>query len=142
MIRALLDTNVILDALLDRDPWAAEARAIFEAHGLDRVAAYVTASSLTDIFYVSRKLVSRERAWKVIQVCVDQLAILPVSSAELRAALVGPGTDLEDNLQIACAVAHGLDAIVTRDPKGFVGSPVAVLSPADLLSRLPKADHA
>jgi hypothetical protein len=47
-----------------------------------------------------------------------------------------PGNDFEDNVQIACAVIAGLDAIVTRDPKGFAGSPVLVLTPAELLARL------
>ena len=48
------------------------------------------------------------------------------------------GGDLEDNVSLACALAAGLDAIVTRDPRGFSGSPIPVLSPTDLLARLPK----
>jgi len=47
------------------------------------------------------------------------------------------GSDLEDNVSMACALAAGLDAIVTRDPKGFAGSPIPVLSPTELLARLP-----
>jgi predicted nucleic acid-binding protein len=47
MSRVLLDTNVVLDALLDRAPWNEEATAIFEANRLDRIAAHITASSLT-----------------------------------------------------------------------------------------------
>lgn len=133
MIRALLDTNVILDALLGRTPWDSEATAIFEANRQDRLDVSMTASSLTNIFYVARRLTDRERAWDAVRVCLDQLAILPVSASELRAAASGPGMDLEDNLQVACALVHGLDAIVTRDPKGLVGSSVAVLSPAELL---------
>ena len=53
-----------------------------------------------------------------------------------------PGSDFEDNLQIAFAMEAGLDAIVTRDLKGFVGSPVAVMTPAELLARISKAPHA
>jgi hypothetical protein len=49
-----------------------------------------------------------------------------------------PGSDFEDNLQIACAVKAGLDAIVTRNPKDFADSPVPVLTPAELLALLPK----
>jgi len=50
-----------------------------------------------------------------------------------------PGSDFEDNLQIACAVEARLDAIVTRNPKDFAGSPVPVLTPAELLALLAKA---
>jgi hypothetical protein len=50
------------------------------------------------------------------------------------------GSDLEDNVSLACALAAGLDAIVTRDPKSFASSPIPVLSPAELLAQLPKDD--
>ena len=49
------------------------------------------------------------------------------------------GIDFEDNLQIACAVEATLDAIVTRNPKDFAGSPVPVLTPAELPVLLAKA---
>ena len=49
MIRILLDTNVILDALLDRQPWAAEAKTIWAAHLEGQLAAHVTTTSLTDV---------------------------------------------------------------------------------------------
>jgi predicted nucleic acid-binding protein len=51
VIRVLFDTNVILDALLDRPPWNVNAKALWKAHLNDQFAAYVTATSLTDIFY-------------------------------------------------------------------------------------------
>ncbi len=51
------------------------------------------------------------------------------------------GADFEDNLQIACAVEARLDAIVTRDTKGFAGSPVPALSPAELLARIMRGDN-
>ena len=138
MMRVLLDTNVVLDALLERAPWVAEARAIWEAHLAYRIAAHITATSLTDIFYVSRRSVGRVRAWLGIGACLDQLYILPVGLPLLQSAARFGDGDFEDHLQIVSAVAAGLDAIVTRDPKGFAGSPIPVLSPVELLARLPK----
>ena len=61
-MKTLLDTNVLLDLLLEREPWRAEAVAIAEASADGRIEAYVCASSITDIFYISRKLVGVERA--------------------------------------------------------------------------------
>jgi hypothetical protein len=55
--------------------------------------AYITATSLTDVFYVARRLTDRMRAWEAVGACRDQLHILSVGRAELRAALDGPGTD-------------------------------------------------
>jgi predicted nucleic acid-binding protein len=142
MIRILLDTNVVLDALLSRTPWNAEAEAIFEANLNGRVAAHFTATSLTNVFYVARRLTDRARAWGAVGACLDQLYTLPVGARELRAAASGTGNDFEDNLLIACASHARLDAIVTRDPKGFSGSPFPVLSPAELLAQIPKDNDA
>lgn len=133
MIRVLLDTNVLLDGLIARIPWVVEAEALFEANRLGRVSAHVTATSLTDVFYLARRLTDRAKAWESVEACLDQFTILPVDRIELSGAVHGPGDDFEDNLQIASAWIARLDAIVTRDPKGFVGSPVAVLTPAELL---------
>jgi predicted nucleic acid-binding protein len=52
-MRVLLDTNVILDLMLERDPWRAEAEAIAEAGADGRLQAHACASSITDIFYIS-----------------------------------------------------------------------------------------
>jgi hypothetical protein len=58
-MRVLLDTNVTLDLLLELDPWRAEAEAIADADG--RLQAHARASSITDIYYISRKLVGADR---------------------------------------------------------------------------------
>ncbi len=57
MTRVLLDTNVVLDVLLERDPWVVQAKTIWGAHLDHRIAAHITATSLTDIFYLSRRLI-------------------------------------------------------------------------------------
>jgi predicted nucleic acid-binding protein len=142
MIRVLLDTNVVLDALLSRAPWNADAEAFFEANHRGQLEAHLTATALTDVFYVARRLTDRARAWRAVGTCLDQFFVLPVGVRELRAAASGSGDDFEDNLQIACAILAGLDAIVTRDPKGFAGSPVPVVTPAELLAQIPKGDDA
>lgn len=48
-----------------------------------------------------------------------------------------PGSDFEDNVCIAGAIAAKLDLIVTRDTAGFAGSPVPAVTPAELILRLP-----
>ena len=67
MIHALLDTNVILDALLERHSWSFDASALWQAKLDDLFVAYITATSVTDIFYITRRYAGREKAWQVIQ---------------------------------------------------------------------------
>jgi hypothetical protein len=64
------------------------------------------------------------------------LHVIAVGFSELRVAeRLGSG-DFEDNVQMACASAAQLDAIVTRDPSGFAGSPIPIWTPQELVQRL------
>lgn len=57
VLRVMLDTNVALDWLLDRTPWADEALPIWQARDSGRLMTYIPASVLTDIFYIARRQV-------------------------------------------------------------------------------------
>lgn len=135
-MRVLLDTNVLLDVLLRRGQWLAEAEAIWQANTAGRLAACVTASSLTDIYYISRRLGSEAVARSAVRECLERLELLAVDRETLEHAYGYATADFEDAVQIASAVRNALDAIVTRDPGGFADSPIAVISPTELANRL------
>jgi len=134
--RVLLDTNVVLDVLLRREPWLADAIAIWQAVDDGQLAAFITATTLTDIFYVARRLTDLARARQSVQICLDAFEITAVDRAALERAQHLSGLDFEDNVQIACAEASALDAIVTRDMDNFAASPIALWSPAECRQRL------
>lgn len=135
-MRVLLDTNVVLDVLLKRKPWQAAAAALWQAVDGGRLTAYIPASAVTDIFYVARKLTDLVRARQSVQVCLDAFNIGTVDRAVLERAQALSGSDYEDNVQIACAEFNELDAIVTRNPSDYGGSPIVVWSPAECLKNL------
>lgn len=141
-MKVLLDTNVVLDLMLERDPWRAEAEAIASAGADGRLQAHVCASSLTDIYFISRKLAGAARARLIVRTCLDRLQVVSATRDLLDAAERRGGSVFEDDLQTECATNARLDAIVTRDPSGFAGSPVPVLSPTERLARIPKDDDA
>ena len=62
--------------------------------------------------------------------------IIPVGRLELEQADAMAGSDLEDNVCVACAMNASLDAIVTRNPKDFAGCRIPIMTPADLLALL------
>lgn len=136
MIHALLDTNVVIDALLERPPWSTDAKPLWHAHCEKQLVAYVTATTLTDIFYLSRRQANLEKAWQLVHSVLNQLPIISVGIEELQAAATLEGHDFEDNLQIACATRMQLDVIVTRDSTGFAASDIPVLTPPQMLRRL------
>lgn len=136
MIHALLDTNVVMDALLERAPWITDTKPLWEAHREKQFVAYVTATTLTDIFYLSHRHAGLAKAWQSVHYILNHLPIIPVGIEELQTAATLEGPDFEDNLQIACATRMQLDAIVTRDATGFAASNIPVLTPPQMLRRL------
>ena len=141
MIHALLDTNVILDVFLDRTPWSAEAIILWQAKLDSRFIAYVTATSLTDIFYITRRYAGLEKAWETVHTSLDQLSVIPVGINELQVATTLDGSDFEDNLQIACAISRQLDLIVTRNLAGFSHDNIPILTPQQMLLQLVSDDR-
>lgn len=138
-MKVLLDLNVILDVLLNRAPWVTDSAATWDAHRAGEVVAHVAAFAVPTVFYVMRRQSDLRRAHEGVRICLESLEIAPVARSTLQLARRQAGSDYEDNLQIACAVEAGLDAIVSRDPTGFAQSPIPVLAPADLLQQLAAA---
>lgn len=138
-MRVLIDTNITLDFLLRREPFFQDAELIFQAIDAGQVIGYVTATTLTDIFYISRKHTrSVEQARQAVSETMTAMVICPIDRAVLESAFDSGLVDFEDAVQIFGAVAQGLDAILTRDNKGFLSSPIPVLSVQDLLQQLGK----
>ena len=136
MIRALLDTNIILDALFAREPFGEQAAAIWKAHEDERFTGYLCAITPVNVFYIARKQIQRKQALKMMNDLMDTFEISPVSRDVLRSALKLDMKDFEDAVQIASAQAYELDFIITRDIKDYEKSPVKALSPAEFVQEL------
>ena len=135
-MRILFDTNIVLDVLLRREPWVAEAGRLWQANDDGQIVGYITVTSLTDIFYIAHRISGLDTAHQAVRVCLDGFEICPVDRSTLEQAAALPGNDFEDNLQIACASLLGLDAIATRNPQDFTAATVPVLTLSEALARL------
>ena len=136
-MRVLIDTNIVLDFLLQREPFFQDAELLFQAIDAGQLIGYVTATTLTDIFYISRKHTrSVEQARQAVLETLTAMVICPIDRAVLESAFNSGLVEFEDAVQIFGAVAQGLDAILTRDNKGFLSSPIPVLSIQELLQQL------
>ena len=136
-MNVLIDTNVILDALMTRTPWNKNAEEIILLSAAGDITACVTASSITDIYYLFRRATgdnasAREAVWRLIQI----INVIDVSAGDCERAFDLPTSDYEDAVQIACAARHKLDQIVTQDAGHFSGSPINIASPEAFLSGL------
>lgn len=82
-MRVLLDTDVVLDLLLDREPFVEAAAALWELNGQNKVDAYISAITPVNVFYIARKLKGGDMARQII---TKLLTALRVSGS--RAALL------------------------------------------------------
>lgn len=135
-LRALIDTNVVLDWLLDRKPWSDEAQPLWSARDSGRVIAYLPASVVTDIFYIVRRQADIPTAFAAIDRVFAAFGLFMVDTSLLQQARTLPGNDFEDNVQIACATNARLDLIITRNPADFRSSPITVIQPSQSTAHL------
>lgn len=132
----LVDTNIFLDDLLDREQFGTEAKALFEAIQQVRIEGYVSATTVTDIFYIVRKQKGIHIAKQAISDILAGMKVCSVDRSILEAAISSNLPDFEDAVQLACAVFENLDAIITRDAQDFTDATLPILSAGELLQRL------
>ena len=135
-MRVLLDTNVILDFLLDRRPFAGPAEEVWQALQQGRAEGYVSPITPVNVFYIAHKMKGANYARQLIVGLLAVCPACPLDDSAMQAALRLPLTDYEDAVQLAGALAYQLDAIVTRDPNDFAGGSLPIYSPADFLKQL------
>jgi predicted nucleic acid-binding protein len=129
MKRILFDTNVILDVLLDRQPHVAASAAVWAAAETSALEGMLAAHALTTIHYLVRKEAGNGKAGRIISAILNVFGVAAINGATVQEALQLPFSDFEDAVTAAAARSAGCECIVTRDPKGFGGSPVRALTP-------------
>lgn len=119
-MRAIIDTNVIIDALADREPWNVAAQQIFLQAAESKYTGFITASSATDIYYILRKSFRDvKKTREVMSTLFSIFGILPVTEEDCIAALNSTMTDFEDAVMTQVAFSNRIDYIVTRNEKDF-----------------------
>ena len=129
MKRILFDTNVVLDVLLDRQPYAEASAAAWAAVETGISEGMLAAHAVTTIHYLIRKEMGNFKAKRIVSAILRVFRIAAVDSVVIQEAMQLPLTDFEDAVTAAAARLAGCEFIVTRDPKGFRGSPVRSLTP-------------
>lgn len=133
-MRILFDTNILLDALLERQH-AEEAYFLLDQALEGPIEGAVTPTILINTFYVGRKEVGRDSATRFVRELLDDLTILPVSGTMLRRA-IRRYEDFEDGAIGEAAEEAEVDTICTRNETDFQSSYVPVLSPQALIQSL------
>jgi predicted nucleic acid-binding protein len=129
MKRVLFDTNVVLDVLLDRRPHAEASAAAWAAVETGACEGMLAAHALTTIHYLVRKELGSGKARRIVSAILRVFGVAAVDGAVVQEALRLPLSDFEDAVTAAAALMAGCEYVVTRDPRGFRGSPVRLITP-------------
>lgn len=133
-MRILVDTNVLLDYLLIRDPFTEDARKIVVACKEGRVFGCIAAHSISNIFFILRKEYSiEERRTVLLDIC-QLFDVEGIDKSKINKALSNKEfSDFEDCLQMECAISYKADFIVTRNIKDYQNSPVECIEPNEFV---------
>lgn len=135
-----MDTNVIVDALTSREPWKESAEKIFLMAANCVVDAYITASTVTDIYYLVRKyLHSTEQAKRVMGKLYSLMEILTVTRNECVDALASAVNDYEDAVIERTAAKADMDYIITRNVKDYQNGMIKAILPNDFITLMEEA---
>ena len=137
MMRVLIDTNIVLDVLLNRKEFLATSTAVIKLLGERKFRGFVAATTLTNVYYIVRRVSGKpEEAMTAVNKTLQWCEVAPVNRRVLDKARSSGMKDFEDAVQAAAAQNFGIDIVVTRDKTGFIDSGVRVYSPDEFLKAL------
>ena len=131
-MKILLDTNIVLDILMDRMPFADSAVELFSKVEDGTIIGYLCGTTITTVYYLASKAVGAARAQEEIRKLLNLFEVAPVNRHVLEAALVADFNDFEDAVIHEAACHVGADAIVTRNQKDFKKSRIPVYSSEEM----------
>ena len=135
-MRVLFDTNILIDFLLDRAPFADYAADLLSRADRGEIRGVACANSFTTIFYLTRKAVGLADARRHITALLSILEVAPVTRATLEHAARSDLSDFEEAVIVEAGRQANAECIVTRNERDFAGSSIPVHSPKTLLGLL------
>jgi predicted nucleic acid-binding protein len=135
-MRVMLDTNILLDIVEKREPYFADSYQIFIKSAEKKIEAIIGASSITDIYYITRK--NCKNAEQAIGFIIDMLKVVTAvdtKAADIQEAIRLNFSDFEDAVIAATAAREKTDFIISRNTSDFIKSTVPIMSPADFLKK-------
>lgn len=141
MIHFFLDTNIVIDFLTDRSPFAQSAARLFDYAEKGKVKLYLTAVSYNNTYYIIRKLTSHKEAIKTMKALEELTETVDTTAAAVKSALKSDFKDFEDAIQYFAAKENSmLNGIVTGNVSDFKRSSLAIWTPEQAVNLVEQAE--
>lgn len=131
--KAFIDTDVILDFLIAREPYALDAARIFSLSEKKEISICTTGLVFSNVYYILRKLGPHKKVIEKLSQLARLLDVIGVSKLTVMQALESEFNDFEDALQHYAALSENVKIIITRNTKDYKESEIAVLTPDQYL---------
>lgn len=135
-MKILIDTNIIVDVALERQPFYSESVQVLSLVHQKQVEGYISASTVSDLYYIIRKPKGRDQTMDFLRRISTFCRVATVDESVISMALAANFRDFEDAIQYSTARVNQLDAIVTRDIADFPVNTPRILTPAQLIQEL------
>jgi len=135
-LKVLFDTNIVLDLMLDREPFSKPAAILFSMVESGTISGLLSATTITTIHYLAAKVIGKQKAEIEITKLLSLFKIAAVNQAVLSQAIQRNWPDFEDAVVYEAALQSGAEAITTRDLKGFKDSRISILTPEESIQLL------
>ena len=131
----LIDSNIILDVLLKREQFLEKSSSVVLLSEKKIIDGYVTASAITDIFYITNKTYKdRKKTMDLLKELLKTINIAAVTGQEIYRAIDLDWNDFEDAVQYTTGEHIQADYIISRDITGYMNTAIPVIQPVDFLA--------
>ena len=136
MKNIFVDTDVIIDLLIDRKPFSNHSKVLFDLAEKNKLQIWISSLSISNIYYVIRKFVGEAKSRSVIKDLIDIVEVQGVNKKEVLDAFSSNFKDFEDGIQHSTAESiTGITAILTRNTRDYKSSNLPVFSPEIFLKK-------
>ena len=133
--RILIDTNVLLDYLQEREPFFADAKNVILSCTEGKTKGCIAAHSISNMFFILRKDYTVEERRKILLNLCTIFDVEGIDKAKLLSGLANEKfSDFEDCLQMECAKNYGAEYIVTRNISDYSESEITAILPSEYLN--------
>lgn len=133
-MKIFLDTNIIIDLVLNRHPWVRYELVLLELSRQKKLSLAVSDISFLNLAYAVRKVMSPDEIYAAMTDLLKYMNVAAAGESVIRSAVSLRWKDMEDCVQYLIARNEGADYIITRDMTGFSSSDIPVMTPVEFLS--------
>ena len=133
-MKLLIDANILLDVLQNREPFVGASSAVWKLCETERAEGYVSALTVANLVYVMRKELDPEKTEKVLNALSLIFSFAELTPTDLNRAAALRWDDFEDAVQGVTAERIGADHIVTRNVRDFAKSKIVALTPSEIIA--------